>query len=282
MVGVDRFSARSWVSFVLQRQREPVFRGALRHDANLVGPVARVEVDHNMARDGLEARAVMFHNYVAAVGENAQLGKRRLHLRQLFVQRDQRAAQAVGGDALLDELFRGAQRDQIAKVIKFFGAAFARRNQLQALPVVELLVGDVQDALELSPAKSISCSHGIAASISPAKLLFSTAPNCPLCANSKNLSSRAQPRDLLFAFFLGPRNCYPAERFFLDVCRSSWRAAAAGTARTGGFLAEGCDFSAMLFFRASIRSMTGAILACGTAATSWPACFASISAFMLS
>jgi len=38
-----------------------------------------------------------------------------------------------------------------------------------------LLVGDVQDALELSPGESISCSHGIVASIAPPNFSFSTA-----------------------------------------------------------------------------------------------------------
>src|SRR5258708_24484579 len=60
-------------------------------------------------------------------------------------------------------------------MVKLFGAAFARRNQLQPLPVVELLVGDVQEALELTPAKSFGCSHVIVASISSGKSLISTA-----------------------------------------------------------------------------------------------------------
>ena len=55
--------------------------------------------------------------------------------------------------------------------------------------------------------------------------------------------------------------------------------AAAGTARTGGFFppdgGRRC-FSAMLFFSASIRSMTGASLDAAAAATSWPCCLASI------
>ena len=52
-------------------------------------------------------------------------------------------------------------------------------------------------------------------------------------------------------------------------------------ARTGGFFAPaGFSFSAMLFFNASIKSITGAILVCCTSATSCPACFAAIIAWL--
>src|SRR5579883_1059410 len=69
-----------------------------------------------------------------------------------------------------------------------------------------------------------------------------------------------------------------------DFFRLPWAAAGAGsTARAGGFL-EAAAFSlpAMLLRKASIRSMTGAILGCGASATSRPSCLAAIMAFMLS
>src|SRR5882762_3764101 len=175
VVCVHGFGARGGIGFVLQCDCEPVLRAAFRHHANFIVQFARIEIQHELAADGFEAGAVVFDDYVAAVGEDAQLGERRLHLRELFVERDKGAAEAICRDTFFDELLGGAQGDEVAKIVKFFGAAFARRNQLQTLPVVELLVGDVQEALELTPAKSFGSSHVIAASISSAKSLISTA-----------------------------------------------------------------------------------------------------------
>src|SRR6266404_1313630 len=58
----------------VMRERKPVFGFAFGHHADFVFQFAGVEVEHELSGDGLEAGAVAFDNYVAAVGQNAQLG----------------------------------------------------------------------------------------------------------------------------------------------------------------------------------------------------------------
>src|SRR5579863_3133974 len=75
----------------------------------------------------------------------------------------------------------------------------------------------------------------------------------------------------------------PAEDF-LRFFSGAAACACAEMARTGGFLPPAVVgvFSAMLFLRASIRSMTGASFGCSATAISWPWRFASIIFSMLS
>lgn len=159
LVGLDGLWAGGGIAFVLEREGEPVFGVALGHEADFVAELAGVEIEDELAGDGLQARAVLLDDDVAAVREDAELGQRRLDFGEFLVEGDQRAAQAVRGDAIFDQLLGGAEADEIAKVVKFIGAALAGRDEAKFFPIVELLIGDGQDALELAPGESLGCAH---------------------------------------------------------------------------------------------------------------------------
>src|SRR5580704_14118069 len=101
----------------------------------------------------------MLHDHVAPVRENAQLGERLFYLREFLVEGHQGAAQPVGRDAAFDQLLCGPQADEVAEIVEFFFAALAWRNQPQLLPVGQLFVGNVQDALEFAACESFSGAH---------------------------------------------------------------------------------------------------------------------------
>src|SRR3954447_982 len=111
----------------------------------------------------------MLDDDIAAIREDAQLCKRSLYFGELLVKSDQRTPQTIGGYSFFNELFGRAQADEVAKVVEFLGAAFSRRNQTQALPVIQLLVGDIQKALEFTPRKSLGRTHEEVPSIPPVK-----------------------------------------------------------------------------------------------------------------
>jgi len=66
---------RGGIGFVLQRDCEPVLRTAFPASRELCRAISRVsKFSTNCPLIGFEAGAVVFHDYVAAVGEDAQLG----------------------------------------------------------------------------------------------------------------------------------------------------------------------------------------------------------------
>src|SRR5579859_7104699 len=138
------------VGFVVQRQREPLIRAALGNHLDFFIQLARLEIHYELAGHRFEPRAFALDDDVLAIGKNAQLGERRLHLRKLLAQRRQSAPQPRGGNTLLDQLLDGAQRDEVAKIVEARALLVSRGNQLEAVPVVQLFWRQTQDALDRS------------------------------------------------------------------------------------------------------------------------------------
>ena len=158
-VGIDGLGAGFGFGFVLAGEGKPVFGISLGHEADFVVELAGVEVEDELAGNGLEAGAVALDDDVAAVGQDAELGEGGLDFGEFLVEGDEGAAKAVGGDAFFDELLGGAKADQIAEVVELAGTALAGRDEAKLFPIGELLISDVQDALEFAPGESLGCAH---------------------------------------------------------------------------------------------------------------------------
>src|SRR4029077_7914963 len=147
------------VGLVLQRQRETIFGVSLGHHANLVAQLSSVEIQHELAGDGLEMRAIVIDDDVAAVRKNAQLGKRFIDLRQLLIESREREAKPVRGNSAGDQLLCGPQADQVAKVVKRVVAALAWRHEAKLLPIGELLVRKFEETKKFASRESFRCAH---------------------------------------------------------------------------------------------------------------------------
>lgn len=67
---------------------------------------------------------------------------------ELFAKSGDGAAQAGGGNAAFDQLFNGTETDQVAEVVGPIGFT-GRRDKLQALPLVELPRGKIQNTQDV-------------------------------------------------------------------------------------------------------------------------------------
>src|SRR5215469_7991856 len=147
------------VRFVVERQRKPLVGAALGNDLDFFIQLARLEIHHKLAGQRFQARTLPLHDDVLAIGKDAQLGQRRLHLRKFFAQRRERASQAAGGNARFDQLLYGAQGDEVAKVVEAAALIFPRGDQLEAVPVIQLFWRQTQDTLDFVAAESVRGAH---------------------------------------------------------------------------------------------------------------------------
>ena len=149
------------IGFVLEREGEPIVGIALGHHADFVAEFAGVEIEDELAGDGLEVGAFVIDDDVAAVGEDAKFGERLFDFGEFLIQSCEREAEAVGGDAALDELLGGAEADEVAEIVEIIAGCFARRDDAQLFPIGELFVGDVEQAQEFAPGEAVcgGCAH---------------------------------------------------------------------------------------------------------------------------
>lgn len=103
--------------FTVQGDGEPFIGSALGHDPHAFIEFTNFKIQNKLTGERLETSGATLHDDVAAIGEDAQFGERRLGLGKLFVQGGEGAAQAAGWDPFFDELFYGAQADQVAEVV---------------------------------------------------------------------------------------------------------------------------------------------------------------------
>src|ERR1700730_815751 len=82
-----------------------------------------------------------------------------MDLNELLAKGSQRAPQAIGRHSFFNQLFYRAQPNQVTKIVKAVSLFFLGRNEAQTVPVVQLLHGQPQDALDVLRAESISRTH---------------------------------------------------------------------------------------------------------------------------
>src|SRR5208283_2532056 len=104
-----------------------------------------LEVEQDLAADGLHPLPGDMHRDLAAVGNDAQFGKRLLD-RKFAPQRCQGAADLLGLDAALAQLDDGLDGDQVGKRI-----LVGVRNQFLALPASQLALGKSELAQHIGP-----------------------------------------------------------------------------------------------------------------------------------
>src|SRR5215475_10475258 len=129
------------------------------HDPNFFAQFACVEIQNELAGEGLEPRAVAFDDDVSSIGNNAQFRQRRLDMGNAFAQGRDRAAEAICGNAVFSELFYSAKADEVAKIVKAVSLLFAGRYEAQSIPIVQLLRREFQNALNFLAAESVGCAH---------------------------------------------------------------------------------------------------------------------------
>jgi hypothetical protein len=126
------------------------------HYAHFLSEFARIEIHHQLAGKGIEADAVAFNDDVSAVRKDAQFIQGSVRIENPFSQRGERPAQAICGNSVFGQLLNSAKANEIVKIVKAGVLLFARGDQTQSIPIVQLLRRQIQYALDFVPAKSVS------------------------------------------------------------------------------------------------------------------------------
>src|ERR1700675_4287359 len=101
----------------------------------------------------------MLYEDVFSIRKNAQFRQWRGHMGELLAKRHQSMPQPAGGHSFFNQLLDRAKADQIAEVVKTASFFFSRRNEAQAVPVIQLLPGQTHDPLHVFRAESVHGTH---------------------------------------------------------------------------------------------------------------------------
>ena len=112
-----------------------------------------------MARQRFQTGALAFYYNIFTVGENTKLRQRHVNLGKLFAKSGKGSPQTVGRHSLVNQLLYGAKADQIAETVEAVSLLFSGGNKSQAVPIVQLLPGQTQNALNLLWAESVRRAH---------------------------------------------------------------------------------------------------------------------------
>src|ERR1700687_192960 len=156
---------------MLQSHQETGFSIPRTNAANLVAKRAVCEIQHELAGNRLEPGPAAVDDHIAAIGKNAQFRQGLFDFGELLLKSGEGTSQAWGGYTLGNQLLDGAKTDEIAEIVEFLEAVCLWCNQTQLFPIIQLLSGDVNNALNFTTRESVGCAHLHSACRSLAPLL---------------------------------------------------------------------------------------------------------------